>query len=311
MQGALSRSQGFCSLLTIFANIRLHADCKSRILDEATSAIDVRSEKIIQAALDRVSKGRTTIVIAHRLSTIAKADKIAVMSKGKLAEQGTHEELLMNEAGIYSGLVRAQHVTLGKEAPDDESDDDDDDLDDFTEEEVRPTVSREKSALKVTEGLDDTAVETQWKNKGLVGSFGRLLWEQRSLFPRYVLIVIFAAVIGAGTPITAYLFGEVISVFQLPVGNEFLNRAAFWSLMWFVYAVCMGVGYFVNAFVATSLQYSICAIYRQQYFKALIRQPITFFDAEDNSVGTLTARVQGDPKQRKYPTRSVHLNVTD
>lgn len=243
-------------------------------------------------------------MIAHRLSTIAKADKIAVMSKGKLVEQGTHEELLMNEAGIYSGLVRAQHVTLGKEAPGDESDDDE--LSDLPEEEeARPTLSREKSVLKVTEGgLDDTAVETQWKNKGLVGSFGRLLWEQRSLFPRYVLIIIFAAVIGAGTPITAYLFGQVIAVFQLPVGNEFLDKAAFWSLMWFVYAVAMGLGYFVNGFVATSLQYTICAVYRQQYFKSLIRQPITFFDAEDNSVGTLTARVQGDPKQREYSIRS-------
>ncbi|KAJ4396911.1 hypothetical protein N0V93_001133 [Gnomoniopsis smithogilvyi] len=266
---------------------------KILILDEATSAIDVRSEKIIQAALDRVSKGRTTIMIAHRLSTISKADKIAVLSKGKLVEQGTHEDLLKNEAGIYSGLVRAQHLTLGKEVHGDDSEE----PEESAEEEVQPALSREKSAGRVTEGLDETAVESSWKDKGLIGSFGRLLWEQRSRFPSYVIIAIFAAVIGAGTPFTAYLFGQVISVFELPVGNEFLNRAAFWSLMWLVFAICTGIGYFVNGFVATSLQFFICAVYRQQYFKALIRQPITFFDAEDNSVGTLTARVQGDPKQ--------------
>ncbi|ROV99983.1 hypothetical protein VMCG_06178 [Cytospora schulzeri] len=77
---------------------------KILILDEATSAIDVRSEKIIQAALDRVSQGRTTIMIAHRLSTIAKADKIMVLQKGRLMEQGTHESLLSNEEGVYSRL---------------------------------------------------------------------------------------------------------------------------------------------------------------------------------------------------------------
>lgn len=236
-------------------------------------------------------------MIAHRLSTIAKADKIAVLSKGKLVEQGTHEDLLKNETGTYSGLVRAQHLTLGKESQDEDSEE----PEKTAEEEVHAVLSREKSAAKVTEGLDETAVETPWKNKGLIGSFGRLLWEQRSRFPSYIMIIIFAGVIGAGTPLTAYLFGQVISVFQLPVGGEFLNRAAFWSLMWFIYAVCMGIGYFVNGFIATSLQFFICAVYRQQYFKALIRQPITFFDAEDNSVGTLTARVQGDPKQRECP----------
>ncbi|KAJ4414176.1 hypothetical protein N0V82_008078 [Gnomoniopsis sp. IMI 355080] len=267
---------------------------KILILDEATSAIDVRSEKIIQAALDRVSQGRTTIMIAHRLSTIAKADRIAVLSKGKLVEQGTHEELLKNEEGIYSGLVRAQHLTLGKEVHGEESEE----PEAPAEDEVRSGLGRKQSAAKVSvERLDDTAVDTPWKNKGLVGSFGRLLWEQRSRFPSYVIVLIFAAVIGSGTPITAYLFGQVISVFELPVGGEFLSRAAFWSLMWFVFAVCVGFSYFVNGFIATSLQFFICAVYRQQYFKALIRQPITFFDAEDNSIGTLTARVQGDPKQ--------------
>ncbi|CAN8099463.1 unnamed protein product [Discula destructiva] len=267
---------------------------KILILDEATSAIDVRSEKIIQAALDRVSQGRTTIVIAHRLSTISKADKIVVLSKGKLMEQGTHEDLLKDENGVYSGLVRAQRLTLGTETHDEDTEE----SEEKAEEDMRAVLSREKSAAAVVDGLDETAVETPWKNKGLIGSFGRLLWEQRSRFPNYIVIAIFASVIGAGTPMTAYLFGQVINVFQIPLEDgRFLDRAAFWSLMWFVYAICIGIGYLVTGFVATSLQFFICAAYRQQYFRALIRQSITFFDAEDNSVGTLTARVQGDPKQ--------------
>jgi ATP-binding cassette subfamily B (MDR/TAP) protein 1 len=71
-------------------------------LDEATSAIDVRTERIVQQALDRVSMHRTTIVIAHRLSTIKRADKIVVLRQGKIVEQGTHEQLLKTDGGLYA-----------------------------------------------------------------------------------------------------------------------------------------------------------------------------------------------------------------
>lgn len=77
------------------------------ILDEATSALDTESEKMVQIALENMMQNRTSIVIAHRLSTIQKADKIIVMKKGEIVEQGTHAELLaMN--GTYSNLVTLQ-----------------------------------------------------------------------------------------------------------------------------------------------------------------------------------------------------------
>ncbi|MEC4005570.1 ABC transporter ATP-binding protein [Flavobacterium sp. SUN052] len=77
------------------------------ILDEATSALDTESEKLVQVALENMMQNRTSIVIAHRLSTIQKADKIIVMKKGEIVEQGTHAELLaMN--GTYSNLVTLQ-----------------------------------------------------------------------------------------------------------------------------------------------------------------------------------------------------------
>ena len=77
------------------------------ILDEATSALDTESEKFVQVALENMMQNRTSIVIAHRLSTIQKADKIVVMQKGKIVEQGTHEELIaMN--GTYNKLVTMQ-----------------------------------------------------------------------------------------------------------------------------------------------------------------------------------------------------------
>jgi len=80
------------------------------LLDEATSALDNESERIVQAALDEImsKQKRTTIVIAHRLSTIRNADKIAVVSEGKVVEEGTHTELLGNVEGLYFNLVLAQ-----------------------------------------------------------------------------------------------------------------------------------------------------------------------------------------------------------
>ena len=77
------------------------------ILDEATSALDTESEFLIQQALDRLVKGRTTFAIAHRLSTLRNADRLVVIDKHGIAEIGTHNELL-EQKGIYYNLVTAQ-----------------------------------------------------------------------------------------------------------------------------------------------------------------------------------------------------------
>jgi ATP-binding cassette, subfamily B, bacterial MsbA len=77
------------------------------IFDEATSALDTASERLIQQAMDRLMKGRTAFIIAHRLSTIQNADRILVMEQGRLAEQGSHAELLAR-AGLYAKLHSLQ-----------------------------------------------------------------------------------------------------------------------------------------------------------------------------------------------------------
>lgn len=100
-------SQGQRQLLTIARAIV--SEPKIMILDEATSSVDTRTEKAIQDAMEDVMKGRTSFVIAHRLSTIKNAKLILVMNKGKLIEQGTHEELL-KKGGFYADLYNAQFL---------------------------------------------------------------------------------------------------------------------------------------------------------------------------------------------------------
>lgn len=79
------------------------------LLDEATSALDTESEKIVKEALDRAAAGRTTVAVAHRLSTIRDADMIVVFERGRVAQRGTHEELIA-KGGIYNEMVLGQSL---------------------------------------------------------------------------------------------------------------------------------------------------------------------------------------------------------
>ncbi len=116
------------------------------VLDEATSALDSFTEREIQSALERVSRGRTTIVIAHRLSTVVNADEILVLDKGVIAERGTHEALL-EQAGLYAALWSRQR-------------------------EVEAAVETLRREVAVEEALQSDAAKETLRRAGEVEDFG-------------------------------------------------------------------------------------------------------------------------------------------
>ncbi|TLD11456.1 hypothetical protein PspLS_11922 [Pyricularia sp. CBS 133598] len=259
---------------------------KILILDEATSAIDVRGERIVQAALQKACQNRTSITIAHRLSTIKSADKIIVMRNGRAVEEGTHESLLKNDKGVYFGLVNAQQLSLG---------DDKDDSEPVADAGLEGLLT--KATSTVLSEYEEVGIAPEWKNRGLLHGFGKLLAEQKSRWPVYAVSIVAAMVAGAVVPLQAWLYARIVVVFQNPSRDKYLSEGSYYSLLWFVLALSNGLAYFALAYSSIHLQHFMSAILKQQYFHSLLYQKISFFDQDTNSTGFLTAKVASDPKQ--------------
>ncbi|KAK6216598.1 ABC transporter [Colletotrichum tabaci] len=311
---------------------------KILILDEATSAIDVRSEQIVQAALDRACKGRTTIIIAHRLGTIRKADNIVLLRKGQVVQQGTHEALMAQTDGPYHLLATAQKLDMG--ADDEEGGEGGDVL--FGDLSWRrppdpDVLSVRKSSLQggsstgdLTEkrassegtsagmlrhlvdmnGSDEELERVEagtlrvvkeprgclgrWRAFHIFGSFGQLLGEQKKRWKTYIVIAIAALGAGASTPVQAYLFAVLVSLFSY--WGPFLKVIAnHWCEMFMYLATGVGVSHFLLGWATTTIGFGIVRVYRKEYFRNILYKPSSFFDAEGNSAGSLTARLATDP----------------
>jgi ATP-binding cassette subfamily B (MDR/TAP) protein 1 len=255
------------------------------ILDEATSAIDVRTEKIVQKALDRVSQSRTTITIAHRLSTIKKADKIIVLRAGQLVEQGTHEQLLTDEKGIYSGFVRAQAVEMGNEV--------EQEVDEITIDEQQQVPKGNPGLLQSDSAEFLQKTEKESKTKGFLRSLGVLLYEQRTNWLLYMLTII--GVIGGGAtyPVQAYFFAKVVEVFTM-ARSQLVSRGNFWALMFGAQALVVGAAFLCLGWSSSLVSTVVSSYYRQECFENMVRKRIPYFDREENSPGALAARLSTD-----------------
>ncbi|KAG7121841.1 ABC transporter like protein [Verticillium longisporum] len=282
---------------------------KILILDEATSAIDVRSEQIVQAALDRACRGRTTIVIAHRLGTIKKAHNIVLLRHGKVVQQGTHESLMEEVGGAYHALATAQQLDMGSGTHNDLDSssydlgmgeksayiDETDMLEDFNEKAVSQDRRSRRRSRDSWRSLD---LDDDDSGDDLLDAEESLLRVIKGPDQRTVYIVILIGALGAGasTPIQAYLFANLVSLFSF-WGSFLMEMADYWCLWFFYLAVGVGFSYLALCWSTTSIGFGITRAYRKEYFANMLSKSASFFDAETNSAGALTARLATDPTQ--------------
>lgn len=204
-----------------------------------------------------------------------------------MVESGTHPSLIAQEGGVYAALVNAQALSVG--GPADEATDESDGK--GTE---KSPLSREASRAK--SHVEDSTEGNQRRQRSLISSFGLLLYESREYWWLMAATIFFAACAGAAIPLQAWLFAHVVIVFNY-TGSQLAVESRFWSLMWVVLAVGVGLGYFGCFFFSTQMEAIIREKYQKQYFEAILHQKTAFFDDEDNSHGTMTARASGDPKK--------------
>ncbi|KAI9795552.1 MAG: multidrug-resistance transporter mdr5 [Piccolia ochrophora] len=263
---------------------------KILLLDEATSALDPKAEGIVQAALDNVSRTRTTIMIAHRLSTVKKADKIVVMSKGRVIEEGTHDSLLAAE-GSYARLVTAQNLAPTTVITSTEDEEPENSLEAVVSGLNRATTTRSaKSTGMVSFKTDDVS-----RKLSLFRCLLIVFHEQRQHWPYFVCGGIAAVGAGAVFPLQAFLFSKIVTLFQLD-DAALRDRADFWSLMFFILALGTLLSYASIGIFLTIAAFICSRFYRGEYFAAMLRQDIEYFDQQQNSSGGLTARLSTDPQ---------------
>eukprot|EP00741_Cyanophora_paradoxa_P008173 tig00000025_g7909.t2 len=304
------------------------------LLDEATSALDNVSERVVQEALDRLMKGRTTIVIAHRLSTIQKADRIYVFDAGVVAESGTHEAL-MARGGLYADLVHAQSGkheeerdarAMGGEAPPDP-----DALAPARRSSVRHSTEQQQQHAHGlfhrhghgqageggAEAAGAAASSEEGSLKGKKGGkkkgrpadsdegkvevpWGRVLGMAGHHWYLIVLGILSALGNGAVFPVFSIIFSEILAVFYKPYlpnpppQSETESEARFWALMFVVLGGAMFLFNFLQLTAFNVTGEHLTFHIRVQTFRAILRQNIGWFDDEKNSARIVTTNLQTD-----------------
>ncbi|KAK1753327.1 P-loop containing nucleoside triphosphate hydrolase protein [Echria macrotheca] len=266
---------------------------KVLLLDEATSALDPHAEGIVQQALDKASEGRTTIVIAHKLATIRKADNIVVMTKGKIIEQGTHEDLVGMD-GAYARLVRVQDLAVSARSSTSDSEPED-------------GASGEEKVLRATKTMtryptsDQKRLEEQrerddyskYKQQGFLVVVKRLAVENPELKWAFIVTAIGCLLACAAFPAQALLLAEVMDVFTL-TGQAMVDRGNFFASMFIVLAAGLFVAYFLLGYATNIIAQTLSHKIRRRFLDDILRQDLQFFDRPENNTGALASRIDSD-----------------
>ncbi|CAF1578372.1 unnamed protein product [Rotaria sordida] len=256
------------------------------LLDEATNALDNISEKIVQEALDRACKGRTTIVIAHRLTTIQNAHHIYVLDNGSVIEQGTHETLMAKEGGKYQSMVKCQQI--------ERINDDQDDMMSIQ----KTTEEDEKSIFECSRLLSDSQIVDV--NKKTTRPFRRRFVFLRLLSmtsPEWITILIgcIACVLnGAVQPLFAFLLTQIVESFKYCLTSERRRYVLGASLFFLLVGGLVWILHFFQYTAFTIAGLKLTHRIRSKAFACLLRQEIAYFDQPENGSGAICARLSSD-----------------
>ena len=255
------------------------SDPRILLLDEATASLDTKSESAVQEALDNASAGRTTIVIAHRLSTIKNADNIVVMAKGKIVEQGKHDELL-KRGGVYQSLVQAQELTSqilpGNKIAVVEKDGQ------VVEEKIALTKTATSYTPASVKAKDDK--EKEYSTWELI-KFSWSMNDQEHLLLIIGFIACFLA--GCNPAIQAIFFGNSITALVAPQLTTGHHDTSFWCWLFFMLGILVWSFYFAQGLTLSKASARLVARIRERAFSAILRQDIEFFDSDTVTSGSL------------------------
>uniref|UniRef100_A0A453A836 Uncharacterized protein n=5 Tax=Aegilops tauschii subsp. strangulata TaxID=200361 RepID=A0A453A836_AEGTS len=277
------------------------------LLDEATSALDVESERIVQEALDRIMVDRTTLVVAHRLTTVRNVDCISVIQQGKIVQQGSHDELILNLDGAYSQLILLQESHVEQKM------------------DHRLSASRSSTSLSLKRsisaslgnnnelsctlpfGLPSTIempgeYDTHGNNQKEKNGEGeapkkdpmvRLAILNKPEVPILILGSLAAAVHGVIFPVFGLVISSAIKSLYEPA-DKLRSDTSFWGMMCFVMGIISVITIPAEFLLFGIAGGKLIERIRALSFQSIVHQEVAWFDDPRNSSGALGARLSID-----------------
>ncbi|KAK4393048.1 ABC transporter B family member 15 [Sesamum angolense] len=270
---------------------------KILLLDEATSALDSESERVVQEALDKAAVGRTTIIIAHRLSTIRNADLIAVVQNGQVMSMGSHDELIQDENGLYSSLVRLQQTERTKEFTSPNSVG----PASLTNNDIHNTSSRRLSIVSRSSSANSAAPSRGVDVVTVSGdqvfpkpSFRRLLAMNLPEWRQATMGSISAILFGAIQPLYAFALGSVISVYFQQDHSVIKEKIKIYSLCFLGLAVFSLLINVCQHYNFAAMGEHLTKRIRERMLSKMLTFEIGWFDQDENATGAVCSRLAKD-----------------
>eukprot|EP01018_Ginkgo_biloba_P008961 Gb_02469 [translate_table: standard] len=265
-------------------------DPRILLLDEATGALDVESEKIVQDALDQASLGRTTVAIAHRLSTIRNADLIAVVQAGHVVESGSHEDLTQREHGAYAPLVKLQNRTASSK---DVREGDQAGASRESHESRVSRTSSSPSSLSDKPGLGHVE-DNQLVESTIVfppPSFHRLLLLNAPEWKQALMGCLGAIGFGAVQPVYTFYTGSIVFVFFLKDHDEIKLKTRTYSLIFLSIAIVSFTVNMIQHYNFGAMGELLTKRVRERMLSKILTFEVGWFDQEENSSGAVCSRL--------------------